>query len=282
MTTASNTCICCGSAASETHFEGLLRCRDCSHVWADMRLSDEELKELYSASYFQGAEYSDYELEAPALRRNFAPRLRDLAKRYPKGARLWEIGAAYGFFLKEASEHFDAAGCDISEFAAQYGREKFGLDLEAMDYLDYACETPFDVICLWDVVEHLREPHEYLAKAAKDLRPGGTLALSTGDIGSFMGRIRGRKWRLLHPPTHLHYFTVRSMRMLLERLGLADVEIGYHAFWRSVDAVACRLLAHPPGERTARLYEVLHKAGLLNFAFPLNTFDLMTVYARKN
>ena len=246
-----------------------------------MRLSDDELKELYSASYFQGAEYSDYGLEAPALRRNFAPRVRDLAKLYPKGARLWEIGAAYGFFLKEASTHFDVSGCDISEFAARYGREKFGLNLEAMDYLDYACEAPFDVICLWDVIEHLREPHEYLAKAASDLRPEGTIALSTGDIGSLMGRVGGRKWRLLHPPTHLHYFTARSMRTLLERLGLADIKIGYHAFWRSVDAVAYRLLAHPPGKRSARLYEVLQKAGLLSFAFPLNTFDLMTVYARK-
>ena len=270
------TCVCCGGAEHHGHLAGLLRCAACGHIWADMRLSEAELKELYARDYFEGGEYVDYQLEQPALRRNFRRNLAALRKRHPEGGHLWEVGAAYGFFLREANAFFDAAGCDISEHAARCARNETGVSVTAGDYLDIPLETPPDVICLWDTVEHLAEPHRYLEKAAADLRPGGTLALTTGDIGSWIARRRGLRWRLLHPPTHLHYFTTGSMRTLLERLGFEDIRIAHHAFWRSADTVAAKLLSPESG-----LYRGLRKTGLLRFPFPVNTFDLMTVYAAR-
>jgi len=273
-------CICCGGVEHVDYLRGLRRCTGCTHVWADMRLSDDELRALYSENYFLGEEYLDYEKEAPALRKNFRLRLRELAARAPGGS-LWEIGSAYGHFLKEAEKHYTAAGCDISEHAAARAREALGQNVVCGDYLALDVPENQDVVCLWDTVEHLAAPERYLERAAGQLRPGGVLALSTGDIGAWMARFRGEQWRLIHPPTHLHYFTARSMRVLLERLGFVAIEVRYHAFWRSADAVAFRLLGHPPEKWSAGLYRGLSKAGLLNFSFPMNTFDLMTVYARK-
>jgi len=287
-------CICCGGAESEPHLRGLRRCPRCTHVWADMRLSPAELRELYSANYFQGAEYLDYKMEARALRHNFRPRARELAamsraaarenQRPASRPRLWEIGCAYGFFLDAARDLFDAAGCDISEHAVRHARETLGLDARAGDYLEMPPPAePFDAVCLWDTVEHLAEPHRYLRKAASELRPGGMLALSTGDIGSWMARRRGERWRLIHPPTHLHYFTARSITPLLEGpgMGLRVERIFHPAFWRSADAVAFRLLGFPADRWSAPLYRALKAAHLLSFAFPVNTGDLMTVYARR-
>lgn len=273
-------CICCGGAAHEAYLRGLKRCQECTHVWADMDLSDGELRALYSANYFQGEEYLDYEKEAPALRRNFRLRLRELTARVP-GGRLWEIGSAYGNFLKEAGRFYQVAGCDISEHAAARAREVLGQNVTCGDYLSMEVPEEQDVVCLWDTVEHLAAPAPYLARAAAQLRPGGLLALSTGDIGARLARFRGERWRLIHPPTHLHYFTARSMRTLLARLGFDSVEVRYHAFWRSADAVAYRLLGFPPERWSAGMYRALQGAGLLSFSFPVNTFDLMTVYARK-
>lgn len=277
----SGDCICCGSTAHEAHLRGLRRCPACTHVWADMTLSADELRALYSENYFQGEEYLDYEKEAPALRRNFQRRLRELTARVPEG-QLWEIGAAYGHFLHEAQRYYTVAGCDISTHAATRAREELGQEVVCGDYLTLDVPMNQDLVCLWDTVEHLAAPEQYLARAAQQLRPGGTLALSTGDIGAWLARKRGEKWRLIHPPTHLHYFTARSMRTLLDRLGFVDIEVRYHAFWRSADAVAFRLLGHPPERVTAGLYRALSKAGLLNFSFPVNTVDLMTVYASKD
>jgi SAM-dependent methyltransferase len=247
-----------------------------------MHLSDDELRELYSGKYFEGDEYLDYAKEKDALEKNFRRRLSDLRRRHRRGERLWEIGSAYGFFLETAKKTFRVAGCDISGHAVQYAREKLHLNVREGNYLDLpAPKKPYDIVCLWDTVEHLREPHLYIEKAYKELRPGGTLALSTGDIGSLNARWKKDKWRLIHPPSHLHYFSSQSMDTLLRRLGFGRVEFSYPAFWRSADAVAYRLLAWPEGKPTAPVYTALHKAGALSFTFPLNTWDLMTVHAVK-
>jgi len=281
MEDAMETCICCEGGRVSGYLEGLRRCDACGHVWADIRLSDEEMRRIYSSGYFKGEEYMDYEREAPALRHNFRARVRELARRHPKGTRLWEIGVAYGYFLSEASTHFQAAGCDIAEAAVDAAKTKLGLNVVCGDYLSLPPAESPDVICLWDTVEHLREPHRYLEKAAKELRPGGTLALSTGDIGSFTARLRGKHWRLIHPPSHLHYFSAHSMRTLLTRLGFESIEIRYLPHWRSVDAVTFQLLGRSLLLKKIRLYECLHAMGVLNWYFPLNLRDLMTVYATR-
>jgi hypothetical protein len=61
--------------------------------------------------------------------------------------------------------------------------------------------------------------------ASRDLEPGGLLALTTGDIGSLNARLRGSNWRMIHPPTHLHYFSVQSITSLLKRHGIDTVHV---------------------------------------------------------
>ncbi|MBX7247295.1 MAG: class I SAM-dependent methyltransferase [Candidatus Sumerlaeaceae bacterium] len=281
--TKSQSCICCESGNFAPHFPGLLKCLECTHVWADVSLSDDELRAIYSQNYFNGDEYLDYEKERPALERNLRNRVRDLVRRHPAGGRLYEIGAAYGYFLRLASQHFTAAGCDISDFAADFARTKLNQDVTAGDYLALSPPAqPFNVVCLWDTIEHLQHPEQYLAKAYTEMAPGATLALSTGDIGSLLARLRGPKWRLIHPPSHLHYFTATSMTRLLTRLGFKNVEISHHAFWRNADAVAFRLLARPANKSTAGLYNFLHQIGLLRWNFPFYTGDLLTATAIKS
>ncbi len=278
-TTSAKPCVCCLHTEAAPALAGLLRCAQCGHVYADMTESPELFKELYTRNYFKGGEYADYEQEEQALRLNFRRRVRELAARHPSGATLWEIGCAYGFFLKEAASYFDAAGCDVAEDAIHAATTKHGVRAHCLDYLRHTLAPPRDVICLWDVIEHLPEPDLFLEKALHDLRPGGTLALSTGDIGSLCARLRGRHWRQIHPPTHIQYFTRHSMTTLLTRLGYANIEIIYPAFWRNMDTVAGKILTRHRAGTT--LYRALHRVGLLHFNFPLNLYDLMTVYARK-
>lgn len=272
---SAQTCVCCTGRNAADYLQGLKCCLDCGHVYADLSWTPEMFRKLYTEDYFKGGEYADYEDEEAALRLNFRRRVCELAERHPDGGRLWEIGCAYGFFLKEAAAHFSVAGCDVAEEAVRCACEKQRVQAHCMNYLEYTAEQPFDVVCMWDVIEHLPEPHLFLDKALSDLCPGGTLALSTGDIGSLCARLRGARWRQIHPPTHVHYFTRQSMTSLLERLGYTDISFSYHAFWRNMDTVAEKVLAGGP------LFRALHRLGLLHFNFPLNLYDLMTVYARK-
>jgi len=279
----SRECICCLSRKSTPHLKGLRRCLRCSHVWADLDIPEKEFRKIYSRKYYEGEEYLDYGKEREALRRNFRARIRDLSRRHPRGARLFEIGCAYGYFLEMARDFFEVSGCDISSHAANFARDKLGLEVSDREYLTLPSpERPFDMICLWDTVEHLKDPRLYLEKASREMKKGGTLALSTGDIGSFAAKIRGAKWRLIHPPTHLHYFTRKSIRTLLERLGFGEIRIFHPPFWRSADAMASAVLSYPSGRWTDRIYRALRATHLLKLEIPLNTWDLMTVYARKN
>jgi len=286
VTTASEfpvNCICCEGTNSTVHLPGLRRCETCSHVWAETTLSDDELRDLYGPGYFVAGEYENYELEERALKLNFSFRCRELLRHCPERGRIWEIGSAYGYFLQIASRHYDAAGCDISEHAVTHARTKLGLNVLLGDYLQLDLGAPVDAVCMWDTIEHLRRPDLHVRKAAADLRDGGVLAISTGDIGALAARIRGRRWRQLHPPTHLHYFTVNSLRALLERLGFEVLQMRHPAFWRSIDQILFRILAHPDTKRTAGLYRLLCRVPgrkFLSLAIPMNTFDLVTVYAR--
>jgi len=275
-------CVCCLSRENVPYLKGLRRCSVCSHTWADVNLSDDELRGLYSHNYFHGDEYADYEKELPALKKNFQRYVQKLTQHHTQGERLLEIGSAYGFFLDIAREKYQVCGIDISEYAVRYAIEKLGLDVRCGDYLGAPPpEKPYDIICMWDTIEHLREPDLYLQKAVREIRTGGTLALSTGDIGSFLARIRGSKWRLIHPPTHLHFFCDKSIRTLLERVGFANIQIYHPIFWRNMDSTICRIFKYPAGRWTDKIYETLSAVKIINFAFPINTWDLMTVYATR-
>jgi len=278
---SSETCICCEATRNRGYLAGLRQCTDCGHVWADATISDDELQKLYGERYFRGDEYADYAREAPALAKNFRRRVRTLVRRHPAGGFLWEIGAAYGYFLKVAGDHFTVAGCDVSDFAAAYARSQLGLDVQTGDYLAVSPPRTCDVICLWDTIEHMRSPQLCLEKARTELGSGGTLAVSTGDIGAAFARWRGAKWRLIHPPTHLHYFTRASLTRLLARLGFDAIQTSYEPFCRSADAAAYRLLGQRRGAWGKAIYGGLRNAGLLRFTFSINTRDIMTVYARK-
>ncbi|MCF8257977.1 MAG: class I SAM-dependent methyltransferase [Flavobacteriales bacterium] len=213
----------------------LLRCNGCRFITANCHLSDGELRRLYSHNYFHGEEYLDYLSEKNSLQENFRRRLAGIPIR--PGDRVLEIGCAYGFFgelvkrLHHGAVHYK--GIDIATGAVAHGRSELGLDLIDGDYLRTDFPEPFTHIFLWDVVEHLQRPDLVLKKAASELAPGGRLYLTTGDVGALLPRIQGRRWRMIHPPTHLHYFSAQTMSVMLREQGLEVKRISHPTIYRS-------------------------------------------------
>jgi SAM-dependent methyltransferase len=245
-------------------------------------MSDAQLERLYGPDYFAGQEYMDYVAERPLIRRHFQGRLGRLLRYVadPRSKRLFEIGSAYGFFLEVARQHFRSVeGIDISAAAAAYAREQLGLQVSAGEFLAHQMSGPVDVVCLWDTIEHLRDPHLYVEKAAAYLRAGGAIAVTTGDIGSWTARWRGARWRQIHPPTHLHYFSKLTLAQLLERHGFTIAYTGYDGMYRSVDTMAYILLnikRSRPG-----IYRALKRSRVLNWNLYLNLYDIVYMIATK-
>ena len=110
-------CIVCGHSTSDPFYEGILKCSNCSYVFADIRLSDEELFSLYSEKYFLGEEYRDYASEKAIIQKNFKLRY-DVLRKFidpERHKRLFEIGSAYGYFLDLVRDDFDSvSGIDVA------------------------------------------------------------------------------------------------------------------------------------------------------------------------
>lgn len=275
-------CLVCGGNLQAARIQSLLQCSLCGFLTADVALSRAELESLYGESYFRGEEYRDYSSERAIFDKQFQRRLKMLMRYVPleRRTRLFEIGAAYGFFLNLAQRQFKAvSGIDISSQAASYARDVIGVNVRHGDLLEYSFEETQDVVCLWDTIEHLPEPRLYLEKVAAHMVPGSILAITTGDVGSVLARMRKGKWRQIHPPTHLHYFSKKTLTQLLANLGFELRYAGYDGCYRSADTVAYIVLALKKG--MPQLYEKLHRTGLLNWSFYSNFYDLMYVIAEK-
>jgi len=132
---------------------------------------------------------------------------------------------------------------------------------------------------MWDTIEHLRAPNLYVEKIAQHTDQGALLAVTTADVASLNARVRGARWRMIHPPTHLHYFSSATLARLLERHGFEVIYNRYCGFYRSLGNVAYNILVlrqQKPG-----LFKQLERTGLTKFGFYLNLYDIMYVIARR-
>jgi protein-L-isoaspartate O-methyltransferase len=278
-----NECVVCGSVYAEPLYDGILKCRKCGHIFANLYLSDDELFTLYRKDYFFGDEYSNYIADKKTIQKNFRLRIKILQRFLDPThhKHLLEVGSAYGFFLDVVRNYFESVkGLDISEDGVRYARQQLNLDVIQADLLTYNLERQtFDVVCLWDTIEHLRNPHLYIQKISECTSQGALLAITTGDIASLNARFRKDKWRLLHPPTHLHYFSRSSLVRMLNNYNFETIYDRYCGFYRSIDNAAYNLFILR--YRKPTLYELIKKSGLTRFDFYLNMQDIVYIIARK-
>ncbi len=272
-------CLVCGQAAFSPHFDVLLRCAGCGFVTA-RRDQPIDPRRLYEGDYFTGEEYLDYRADEAFFQRNFRPRLEEIQRRIPSG-RLLEIGAAYGFFLDLARPYFDVIGYEVNAQAVAHARDVLQLNVRSEDFLA-ASDPPahsVDVTVMWDVIEHLERPDLFLEKIARLSRPGGLLYVTTGDIGSRLARWRGRRWRMIHPPTHLHYFDRATITRLLDRCGFDVLDIRSIGVARSLRQILYSVLVIRLG--MGGLYRAASSVVPAAAGFTLNTGDIMQVTAGR-
>ena len=276
------TCDICGCPDSRTTYTILQECGDCGHVAAPINLTKAEINKLYENNYFNGEEYVDYVAEEISLRRNYQLRNRELRPFLDlQNSSVLDVGCAYGFYVDETQKVCKSAkGIDIAKEAVDHGRKKLGLDLLAGDLLSYDFGyQKFDLITMWDTIEHLQYPSKYLGRAAELLTSSGIFAFTTGDISALLPRLRGRKWRMIHPPTHIHYFTTGSAKRLLSQHGFEICSIQHNGVYRTLGNIAFNVFVLR--NKHKYVYTLIKKLGIDNVNFYLNTFDIMTVIAKK-
>jgi SAM-dependent methyltransferase len=259
-------CALCGAAARTRLFDKdgypIARCRSCGLVQVDVELGREELEKIYGEEYFTEEELlHDYVAEREIRLESGARVAHALTKVVP-GGRLLDVGAAAGFFLEPASRHYDVTGVEISPFASEYARREFGLRVLTGDVaeVDLASEQ-FDVVTMWNTIEHVSDPLGTVQAIASLTRPGGVLVMSTGDVSGPLARRDLEGWNLMLPPYHLYFFSPRTIDLLLAEAGFELRRIVYDGIVAERGRLRSRL-----AQRAATL---------------LGTGNVMTVYATR-
>ena len=272
-------CLLCDSSEIVPYFKGLLKCKSCNFITTDLEIDTSDIQKIYEKNYFLGNEYVDYIKDKEILQSNFRKRLESILE-YKNNGLLVEVGCAYGFFLDLAKKYFEVKGYEICKDAVDYAKA-LSLDVESSDFLKANMPgSSVDVIALWDVIEHLLEPQRYVALAKDILKHDGILCITTGDISSLNARLRGEKWRMIHPPTHLHYFSRDNLRLLLEKNGFKIVREEYISLTRSLRQIAYSILMLGKNKHT-KLFNMLDSFKISHLKFSFNLRDIIFVIAKK-
>lgn len=199
--------------------EPFVRCEGCRLVLINPRPPAPAVAATYDARY------SGNYIEKAAKKRLRCRRwVARIARSGAQGGRWLDVGCSAGFVLAAAEEAgFEAWGVELEAAAVRFGREQLGLTnivcgtLEAQHYP----ARHFDVISMYDVIEHVPDLNAVVAELARILRPGGVIEIRTPDVAHWRTPRNLATWREVKPSEHLYYFSARTLGRLFARHRLA-------------------------------------------------------------
>jgi len=205
----------------------VLRCRECGHIMS---------------SYEAGQNYEEY-FDQPGRLETFwwdqahRSMYADFRRRLlPAGTgRLLDVGAGLGYFVRTICDESDweAYGCEISAGAVRYAKEVLGVTSISCGTLEESGHQPssFDLITMWDVIEHIPNPDPLLLQIARLLKPQGTLFLHTPNApvqllkAQIKKAIKGARSEehYLEARDHINLYSATGIARVLGRCGFSDV-----------------------------------------------------------
>lgn len=227
-------CKLCGGETADLLFRkfgfDLVRCRGCNLAYVGNPPDEEAVKAFYTAQ-------ADYHGELLDPQHPSFERMRGIARQHVGflkrsrpdlgGLKILDVGCSSGLFLSEVrKEGAKVFGAELSPDTAKFARDHFGLDVHQGDWRGAGYELgAFDVITLFDVIEHLPDPKAELEALLPLLKPGGLLLQSTPDIDGLFPRLsyplanRLDYWPHPEPPHHLFQFSARTLGELTRAAG---------------------------------------------------------------
>lgn len=266
----------CTSPGYGSHAQ-IVECNYCHLVYANPRWSTEELVTAYTA-----VEDEMYVREREGRELTFEKHLAALEEYTgpAEGRSLLDVGAYIGVFVDIARAHgWQAEGIEPSAWAVENAKVRGTPVCQGTQEHLIEAGRRFDVITMWDVIEHVTDPANELSMAYELLSPGGWLAVHTMNIDSLAARALGRRWPWLMD-MHLYYFSQRTLASLLEQCGFEVEWSGTQGRYLRLGYISSRLggFNQRLGDLSADLFERLN---ITRIPVPVNLGDLFTVYARK-
>lgn len=251
-------------------------CLDCGIFYVDDLITQQEITNFYET-------LNDplYLQEQKAREKTFSSYLSKLINYFPQKGKLLDVGTNTGIFVKLANDRgFEAYGLEPNKEAADFAKKNYKLDLIAKPFEKNTFpKNSFDVVTMWDVIEHFTDPISELNKIYKVLKPGGMLAFSTIDPSSLVAKFWGTRWAW-YMEMHRVFLDRKTMENYLSKVGFQKVifkphfryfSLGYSAkLWSSVHPIFSTIFT--------KLGQLL---GISGWVVPYYANDLYDCYAFK-
>jgi SAM-dependent methyltransferase len=203
----------------------IVRCQNCGSLRSDPVLSDEELGRLYFASRVT------YSSEAVYAGETYAEYLGECLVLAPARDRLLEIGCGTGFFLERALDlgFKDVCGVEPSRDATEKASDRVRAHIRNDCFrAGLFPDASFDIICGFQVFDHLARPNDILQTCRRALRPGGLVLWIHHDASAWTNRVLGEASPIIDVE-HIHLFDQRTMAQMLKKNGFEVLRVfGVH------------------------------------------------------
>ena len=150
------------------------------------------------------------------------------ARLKPEGGSALEVGCGPGLMLAALHRRgWQVLGIERNEAVAESARRTLGIEIVATPVDALPADARFDLIIMFQVLEHIGEPVALLRDCAKRLAPGGHLVMNVPNFASWQSRFSGPSWLHLDLPRHLVHFTPHTLAATLERAGLEPTDMSF-------------------------------------------------------
>ena len=212
----------------------MVRCNGCSLVYRNPRPTASDIREAHAGNQ------TSLELEERVgnRRRHQFGRFLDSLPERP--GRLLDIGCGYGFFLKIADEKsWKAVGVDLNPNGIAYAKERLGVNAVLGDFRDVRFpDGSFDLVTLWNVLDHTPDPLELLLEVHRVLKEDGRVFIRTPNavwqylnfrVANFLRHLGWGKVFDERPFAtfvfHMTSFSRSTIRFLIEHAGFVPLGI---------------------------------------------------------
>ncbi len=227
----------------------LLRCKHCDLIITSPRPIPADMPRYYEDWYGYKTLDEVLKEQRDSLPNRFIKhmRLEVLEKTgwLQRGAKLLDVGAGFGVQLEYFIDRCGVVGTslDFDPKTAEHSVVKGIAAVRTGDLLDagFAAES-FDVVTMYETLEHVYHPKTTLEEAYRILKPGGRLVVEVPDFNSPLRKLFQRFWFAMMVPTHLHHFTKGSLRSVVTAAGFEPIR--QTAMFVPFETTASLLLAY--------------------------------------
>ncbi len=208
----------------------VVKCKKCDLIYINPQPSEKELGRYYVFDYY--GNYGSIFHKIFSIINIFFMRNKSKEILNKKKGRILDIGCGDGSFLEYMkNKGWDAYGVETSGPGAKIAEKKLKKNIYNSELKRIKFQKGyFDVVTLWYVLEHVKNPDTMIKEVGRIIKNEGTLVLSLQNIKSLQAKIGGDKWFHFDIPRHLYHFSPETLNKLLKKNGFKVEKIRHLSF----------------------------------------------------